>query len=75
MSWAYRAAEESLVAPFEYVALPMAVLWGYLMWCDLPKSVAWLSMSMIIGGGLIVFYRETVRGHLLAARRLMPINR
>ena len=75
MSRAYRAAEENLVAPFEYMALPMAVLWGYLMWGDLPESVAWLGMSMIIGGGLIVFYRETVRGRLLAARRLMPINR
>ena len=55
MSWAYRAAEENLVSPFEYVALPMAVLWGYPMRGDLPESVAWLGMSMIIGGGLIVF--------------------
>ena len=45
------------------------------MWGDLPKTVAWLGMSMIIGGGLMVFYRETVRGRLLAARRLLPINR
>jgi S-adenosylmethionine uptake transporter len=75
MSRAYLAAEANLVAPFEYVALPMAVLWGYLMWGDIPEPVSWIGMSMIIGGGLIVYYRENMRGRLLAARRLIPLNR
>ena len=72
---AYLLAEANLVAPFEYVALPMAVLWGFLVWGNWLGFIEWIGMSMIIGGGLNVFYRETVRGRLLATPRLLPINR
>lgn len=60
MSQAYRSSEATLVAPFEYVALPMAVLWGVLVWGDWPDAVMVLGMSLIVGSGLYVLHRETV---------------
>jgi drug/metabolite transporter (DMT)-like permease len=75
MAQAYRLAEANLLAPFEYTALPFAVLWGVLWWGDWPDATAFLGIAMIVGSGLFVFYRETLRGHLVAARRPMPRDR
>ena len=75
LSQAYRIAEANLLAPFEYTALPFAVLWGVLWWGDWPDATAWLGIALIVGGGLVVFYRETLRGHLVAARRPLPRDR
>ena len=75
LSQAYRIAEANLLAPFEYTALPFAVLWGVLWWGDWPDATALLGIALIVGGGLVVFYRETLRGHPVAARRPMPRER
>jgi S-adenosylmethionine uptake transporter len=75
LSQAYRIAEANLLAPFEYTALPFAVLWGVLWWGDWPDATALLGIALIAGSGLFVFYRETVHGHLVAARRPMPRER
>ena len=75
MSQAYRVAEANVVAPFEYVALPMATLWGFLVWGDLPDLAVVTGIALIAGSGIFVFYRETVRGRLVASQRPMPRNR
>jgi drug/metabolite transporter (DMT)-like permease len=75
LSQAYRIAEANLLAPFEYTAMPFAVLWGVLWWGDWPDATAFLGMALIVGSGLVVFYRETLHGHLVAARRPIPRNR
>lgn len=59
MSQAYRMAEPAMVAPFEYVALPFAVFWGYQLWGDLPDSATLAGAVFIVASGLIVVYRET----------------
>ncbi len=69
VSQAYRLSEAAVVAPFEYISLPLAVFWGYQLWGDLPDMISVLGMAMIAGGGLFVFYRETMRGRSLAGRR------
>ena len=58
MSQAYRIAEAAVVAPFEYVALPLVVVWGWLLWGDLPDAVATLGIFLIIGSGLYTLRRE-----------------
>ena len=57
----FRYAEASLLAPFEYVAIPLAVVWGYLVWSDLPDAISWLGIAMIISAGLFVAWREMQR--------------
>jgi drug/metabolite transporter (DMT)-like permease len=75
LSQAYRLGEAAIVAPFEYVALPLAVLWGFALWGDLPDGTAIIGMVLILGSGLYILYRESVRGRLLAAGRSVPRNR
>ncbi len=60
LSQAYRVASPTVVAPLEYLALPLSVLWGLLIWGDRPDAVAFFGMALIVSGGLYVFYRETV---------------
>ncbi|MGE0213588.1 MAG: DMT family transporter [Parvibaculaceae bacterium] len=46
---AYRSAEANLVAPFEYTAMFWAVLFGLVVFGDVP------GLSTILGGGLVIF--------------------
>lgn len=58
ISQAYRLVAANVVAPFEYVALPMAIFWGYLVWSDVPDRWTFFGSLCIVGGGLYVLYRE-----------------
>lgn len=75
MSQAYRKAEAAVVAPFEYCAVPLSVIWGYALFGELPTDSAWIGMAMIVGAGLFLFYREMRHGRPLAVERPMPRNR
>lgn len=54
----YRHADLSVIAPFEYVSLPLSIVIGVLLFADTP------TMSLLIGGGIVVsagifiIYRE-----------------
>jgi drug/metabolite transporter (DMT)-like permease len=54
----YRAAPASVVAPFDYVAIIWAVLFGWLIWDDLPGPSMIAGIALVIGGGLYVLHRE-----------------
>jgi S-adenosylmethionine uptake transporter len=58
LSQAYRLSDAATVAPFEYIGLPLAVFWGWLIWADLPEWEVWVGMVMIMAAGLFVFLRE-----------------
>lgn len=58
ISQAYRLAAATTVAPFEYLALPFAVLWGYLIWGDFPDLFTFLGIALIVVGGLTVILRS-----------------
>ena len=75
ISQGYRLAEAGLVAPFEYVALPLAVFWSVLVFSDWPNALSWAGIALIAGAGLYTFYRETVRGRKDVLERPMPRNR
>ena len=55
---AYSVALASVVAPFEYVALPINVLWGFLLWHQLPALTTWAGAFLALASGLYVLYRE-----------------
>ena len=55
---AYVLAEASFVAPFEYVAVPLATLWGWLIFKNLPDFWAAVGMLIIIFSGLYIYRRE-----------------
>ncbi|MEM0946645.1 MAG: DMT family transporter [Pseudomonadota bacterium] len=59
---AYRLGDPATLAPFEYVALPLAVLWGFLIFGEVPGLRSWIGIALIVGSGLFVFLRERSRG-------------
>ncbi len=54
---AYQLAEASRVAIFEYVILPIAALWGWLLWGETLGWVAVLGMAMIVVAGSTIVLR------------------
>ncbi|MFK7939285.1 MAG: DMT family transporter [Roseovarius sp.] len=71
MSQAYRMADAATVAPFEYVGLPLAIFWGWVIWGDLPDIMIWLGIALILGSGLFVYLRERIKKRqLVSGRRL-----
>lgn len=72
---AYRSCEAALIAPFEYLALVLAIFWGVTIFGEWPDKFAWTGISMILGAGLFVIWRETVLKKRLASERPMPRNR
>ena len=61
MSQAYRTTEAALVAPFEYIGMPMAIFWGVVVFGTWPDAQAWVGIALICGAGLYTLWRETVR--------------
>jgi drug/metabolite transporter (DMT)-like permease len=58
LTYAYRVAPSSSVAPFEYSFMFWGVLWGWLFWDSIPDRMAWLGIAVIIGAGMIVIRAE-----------------
>lgn len=72
ISQAYRVAEASFVAPFEYLALPMAVVWGMVIFDEFPGLTDYLGMALILAAGLFMVWRE---GQKPAAKIRRPLRR
>ena len=70
LSQAYRVSSAATVAPFEYVGLPLAVIWGFFIFGELPDLAVSLGIILIMGAGLFVFLRE----RMLERRITRPTN-
>ncbi len=75
VSQAYRLCEAATIAPFEYVALVLAIVWGITIWGDWPDLFAWIGILMILGSGLYVFWREVLLDRKMVVKHPMPRNR
>ena len=73
LSQAYRIGTASVVASFEYVALPLAIFWGWMVFDEVPQVVVWFGVALIAGAGLAVFARERALERVVASGR--PIRR
>ena len=58
MSRAYSLAQASVIAPFEYVSLPINILWGFLIWQEIPTWMTLSGASLTLFSGMYVLYRE-----------------
>jgi drug/metabolite transporter (DMT)-like permease len=58
---ALKRAPASVLAPFSFTQLIWATGLGYLVFGDLPDGATLLGGMVIVGSGLYVFYRESVR--------------
>ena len=59
LSQAYRIGQASSVAPFEFSAIIWGVLWGFLVWPQLPDVQMWTGMSLIVASGMFLLWRES----------------
>lgn len=66
LSQAYRMADAATVAPFEYVGLPLAVFWGWLIFAEFPVWEVWAGIALILGASLFVFLRERQKSKVIA---------
>ena len=69
---AYRYVEASLIAPFEYVAIPLGVIWGILIFNEWPDKMALVGIVLILAGGLYTLYRENIKSVDLVTSSPMP---
>ncbi|NNE04472.1 MAG: DMT family transporter [Xanthomonadales bacterium] len=55
---AFRRASAAVIAPFEYLHMFWAVLYGWWFWGELPTLRTWLGSAVIIACGLYILFRE-----------------
>lgn len=58
MTYAYRYAEASTIAPLDYTNMIMAVLLGYLFFGEIPTLSIWIGAPLVVAAGLIILWRE-----------------
>jgi drug/metabolite transporter (DMT)-like permease len=74
MTYSYRYAEASTIAPLDYTSMIMSVLLGYLFFDEIPALSIWLGAPLVVGAGLIILWREYYlkKQQLLQARAAPP---
>jgi len=70
MTYSYRYAEASTIAPLEYTSMIMAVTLGYLFFGEMPTLSIWIGGPLVIGAGSLVLWRE----HSLKKQISPPIS-
>ncbi len=55
---ALRYAAANVLAPFQYLEIISATILGLVIFGDFPDAATWLGVTIIIGSGVFVFYRE-----------------
>jgi len=58
---AVRTGEVSFIAPFRYVSILLALVFGITVFGDTPSFSACLGGAVIVGSGLLIFHRERAR--------------
>jgi drug/metabolite transporter (DMT)-like permease len=59
-------APASVLAPFQYVEIVTAALFGYLFFNDVPADTTFIGTFIIIASGVYLFHRERVVAHKMA---------
>ncbi len=61
MARAYSLAQASVAAPFEYLSLPINMMWGFAFWHEIPTVMTLAGAFLTLFGGLYVLYQEQRR--------------
>lgn len=63
MTYALSFAPSATLAPLQYFELPVATLFGYLVFNDFPNRLSLIGIAIIISAGLYMIHRERVSSH------------
>ena len=58
LSQSFKFSEVSLVSPLKYLALIFAIIFGYLIWNEVPTIKTLLGALLVVASSLIIFRRE-----------------
>ena len=64
LSQSYKYSEVSLVTPLKYLALVFAIIFGYLIWDEIPTIKSLFGAALVIISTLIIFRREIYKKKL-----------
>ena len=69
LSQSYKYSEVSLVSPLKYLALVFAIIFGYLVWDEIPTIKTLMGAILVILSSFIIFRREmSLKKQLSVAR-------
>ncbi|GGL55992.1 DMT family transporter [Wenxinia marina] len=69
----YRQADASLIAPFEYVSMLLAIAVGFAVFGEVPTGTMLLGASIVVFAGVLIIWRERQLGLKRARqRKAMP---
>ena len=60
LTQSYKLSEVSLVTPLKYLALVFAIIFGYLIWDEIPTTKTLIGAILVIASSIIIFRREMV---------------
>ena len=55
---AFKYADASMLAPFQYIELVSAALVGWWLFNDIPTLNTWIGSGILVASGLYIFHRE-----------------
>ncbi|MGP1358117.1 DMT family transporter [Roseicyclus sp.] len=65
----YRHADASLIAPFEYTSMLLAIVVGYTVFSEVPSGTMLIGAGMIVTAGVLIIWRERQLGIERARQR------
>jgi drug/metabolite transporter (DMT)-like permease len=65
----YRHADASLIAPFEYASMLLAIIVGYVVFSEVPTQTMLTGAGMIVTAGILIIWRERQLGLERARQR------
>ena len=68
MTNSYRFAQASMLANFDYAAMVWAILFGWLLFSELPAAAVYLGAAIVIASGIYIAWRERQLGIERAVR-------
>lgn len=72
LSQAYRLTQATTIAHYEYTAVPFSILWGFLIWRDIPDIQTLAGMILVVGGGIYIVRREIAKKQKPVVKRTNP---
>ena len=70
LSQSYKYSEVSLVTPLKYLALVFAIIFGYLIWDEVPTIKGLFGATLVIFSTLIIFRREIYKKKTISTKTL-----
>ena len=59
LTQSYRLTEASLVTPIKYLSLVFAIVFGLMIWDEVPKILTLIGAGLVVTSSFVIFVRET----------------